>query len=61
MSLNCSCAFAANGKHIYLLHTERRIEKLAAPGWNHDPQAADQGSFLPGPGALYQRIRFLKP
>jgi len=54
-------AVVASGKHIYLLHTELRIEKLAAPGWNYDAQAADWNSFLPELEALYQRIQFLKP
>jgi hypothetical protein len=54
-------AVVMNGRHIYLLHTELRIEKLAAPGWSYDAQAADWNAFLPELEALYQRIEFLKP
>lgn len=54
-------AVVEHGKHIYLLHTELRIEKLAGPGWSFDADAADWNAFVPELEALYQRIEFLKP
>ena len=54
-------AVVARGKHYYLLQTELRIEKLAAPDWNFDETAADWNGFVPELEALYERIEFLKP
>jgi hypothetical protein len=54
-------AVVAHGKHYYLLQTELRIEKLAAPDWNYDENAADWNAFVPELEALYGRIEFLKP
>lgn len=54
-------AVVEHGRHIYLLHTELRIEKLAGPDWSYDADAADWNTFLPELEALYQRIEFLKP
>ncbi|MBX3702328.1 MAG: hypothetical protein KF822_00970 [Steroidobacteraceae bacterium] len=54
-------AVVAHGRHFYLLQTELRVEKLAAPGWNYDADSADWNTFLPELEALYHRIQFLKP
>lgn len=54
-------AVVANGKHYYLLQTELRIEKLAPPDWEYDPNASDWNAFVPELEALYNRIEFLKP
>jgi hypothetical protein len=54
-------AVVAHGKHYYLLQTELRIEKLAAPDWSFDSDAATWNAFVPELEALYGRIEFLKP
>jgi len=54
-------AVVARGKHYYLLQTELRIEKLAAPGWKYDADASDWNAFVPELDALYGRMEFLKP
>ena len=54
-------AVVARGKHYYLLQTELRVEKLAAPDWRYDANAADWNAFVPELEALYGRIEFLKP
>jgi len=54
-------AVVARGKHYYLLQTELRIEKLAAPDWSYDVDAANWNVFVPELEALYDRIEFLKP
>jgi hypothetical protein len=54
-------AVVARGKHYYLLQTELRVEKLAAPDWSYDAEAANWNQFVPELEALYQRIEFLKP
>ena len=54
-------AVVARGKHYYLLQTELRVEKLAAPDWSYDANAADWNAFVPELEALYGRIEFLKP
>jgi len=51
----------ARGKHYYLLQTELRVEKFAAPDWSYDSDAANWNQFVPELEALYQRIDFLKP
>ena len=53
-------AVVARGDHFYLLQTELRVEKLAAPGWSYDADSADWNTFVPELEALYQRIEFLK-
>jgi hypothetical protein len=37
------------------------IEKLAAPNWKYDHDAAGWNEFVPELEALYGRIEFLKP
>ncbi|MEX0733759.1 MAG: hypothetical protein WD944_08295 [Steroidobacteraceae bacterium] len=54
-------AVVARGKHYYLLQTELRVEKLAAPDWSYDEDAANWNVFVPELEALYDRIEFLKP
>lgn len=54
-------AVVARGKHYYLLQTELRVEKLAAPDWSYDANAMDWNAFVPELEALYGRIEFLKP
>ena len=54
-------AVVARGKHYYLLQTELRVEKLAAPDWRYNADAADWNAFVPELEALYDRIEFLKP
>jgi len=54
-------AVVARGKHYYLLQTELRVEKLAAPDWSYDANATDWNAFVPELEALYGRIEFLKP
>jgi hypothetical protein len=54
-------AVVRNGRHIYLLHTELRIEKIAGPEWTYNADSADWNAFLPELEALFQRIEFLKP
>ncbi|MGH8243532.1 MAG: hypothetical protein ACRETY_09305 [Steroidobacteraceae bacterium] len=54
-------AVVARGKHYYLLQTELRVEKLAAPDWSYDSDAANWNAFVPELEVLYQRIEFLKP
>ena len=54
-------AVVARGKHYYLLQTELRVEKLAAPDWRYDANATDWNAFVPELEALYGRIEFLKP
>jgi len=51
----------ARGKHYYLLQTELRVEKLAAPDWSYNAEASDWNAFVPELEALYDRIEFLKP
>jgi hypothetical protein len=53
-------AVVARGKHYYLLQTELRVEKLAAPDWSYDANATDWNAFVPELEALYGRIEFLK-
>ena len=53
-------AVVARGKHYYLLQTELRVEKLAAPDWSYNADAADWNAFVPELEALYDRIEFLK-
>ena len=54
-------AVVARGKHYYLLQTELRVEKLAAPDWRYNADASDWNAFVPELEALYDRIEFLKP
>ena len=54
-------AVVTHGKHYYLLQTELRIEKLAAPDWKYDAESANWNEFVPELEALYGRIEFLKP
>ena len=54
-------AVVARGKHNYLLQTELRVEKPAAPDWRYDSDAANWNVFVPELEALNQRIEFLKP
>jgi len=54
-------AVVARGKPYYLLQTELRVEKLAAPDWSYDANATDWNAFVPELEALYGRIEFLKP
>ena len=37
----CGMAVVARGKHYYLLQTELRVEKLAAPDWSYNSDASD--------------------
>ena len=53
-------AVVTHGKHYYLLQTELRIEKLAAPDWKYDAESANWNEFVPELEALYGRIDFLK-
>jgi len=57
----CPRATLGNGKHYYLLQTELRIEKLAAPNCKYDHDAAGWNEFIPELEALYGRIELLKP
>ena len=54
-------AVVALDKHYYLLQTELRVEKLAAPDWSYDANATDWNAFVPELEALYGPIEFLKP
>jgi hypothetical protein len=54
-------AVIAHGKRYYLLQTELRVEKLAAPDWKFDENDANWNTFVPELEALYHRIEFLKP
>ena len=54
-------AVVAHGKHYYPLQTELRVEKLAAPDWRYNADAADWIASVPELEAPYDRIEFLKP